>query len=115
MNKKLFDRLVESVKQASEIVRGERAPSRVFHVDERAIKGSPSRTKRTSSAKVKSSGESSTKNTAQGESATPSTKPSADLVRSPRTGKMIHKNLNDEILRQQEALKNLDWRKRRVF
>jgi putative transcriptional regulator len=33
MEKKLFDRLVESVMQMDEIDRGERLPSREFHVD----------------------------------------------------------------------------------
>jgi putative transcriptional regulator len=33
MDKKLFSRLLESVKQADEIVRGERAPAREFVVD----------------------------------------------------------------------------------
>lgn len=33
MNKKLFADLVESMEQMNEIVRGERAPSREFHVD----------------------------------------------------------------------------------
>ena len=33
MDKKLFARLMESVKQADEIVRGERAPAREFVVD----------------------------------------------------------------------------------
>ncbi len=33
MDTKLFNRLMESVAQAGEIVRGERAPSREFHVD----------------------------------------------------------------------------------
>lgn len=33
MNKKLFDKLAESMEQMGEIVRGERAPSRGFHVD----------------------------------------------------------------------------------
>jgi putative transcriptional regulator len=38
MNKKLFAQLVESVTQMDEIVRGERAPSREFHVDALSIK-----------------------------------------------------------------------------
>ena len=38
MNKKLFASLVESMTQMNEIVRGERAPSRVFHVDANDIK-----------------------------------------------------------------------------
>ncbi|MFC4251304.1 helix-turn-helix domain-containing protein [Sinimarinibacterium flocculans] len=33
MDTKLFNRLMESAAQAGEIVRGERAPSREFHVD----------------------------------------------------------------------------------
>ncbi len=33
MNKKLFEQLVESMAQHEEIRRGERAPSREFHVD----------------------------------------------------------------------------------
>lgn len=33
MNKKLFAQLVESMEEMGEIVRGERAPSREFHVD----------------------------------------------------------------------------------
>ncbi len=38
MDKNLFDRLVESVNQMDEIVRGEREPSRVFHVDALQVK-----------------------------------------------------------------------------
>lgn len=38
MNKKLFAKLVESMTQMGEITRGERAPSREFHVDALAIK-----------------------------------------------------------------------------
>ena len=38
MNKKLFADLVESMTQMNEIVRGERAPSREFHVDAVGIK-----------------------------------------------------------------------------
>jgi putative transcriptional regulator len=38
VNKKLFAELVESVTQMDEIVRGERAPSREFHVGPLAIK-----------------------------------------------------------------------------
>ena len=38
IEKKLFDELAESVKQAGEIVRGERAPSREFYVDASMIK-----------------------------------------------------------------------------
>ena len=38
MNKKLFKELVDSMTQMGEIVRGERAPSREFHVDAIAIK-----------------------------------------------------------------------------
>ena len=33
MNKELFEQLVESMRQMGEIARGERAPSREFHVD----------------------------------------------------------------------------------
>ena len=45
MKKALFDELVESVKQAGEIVRGERAPSRQFRVDALMIKQLRDRTK----------------------------------------------------------------------
>ncbi len=38
MKKARFDELLESVKQADEIVRGERAPSREFNVDAVMIK-----------------------------------------------------------------------------
>lgn len=38
MNKKLFQRLVESMEQHEEIRRGARAPSREFHVDPTGIK-----------------------------------------------------------------------------
>jgi putative transcriptional regulator len=38
VNKKLFKELVDSMTQMGEIVRGERAPSREFHVDAIAIK-----------------------------------------------------------------------------
>ena len=38
MNKRLFKELVDSMTQMGEIVRGERAPSREFHVDAIAIK-----------------------------------------------------------------------------
>ena len=38
MNKRLFAELVESMTQMNEIVRGERTPSREFHVDAIAIK-----------------------------------------------------------------------------
>ena len=38
MNKKLFADLVESMTQMNEIARGERAPSREFHVDANGIK-----------------------------------------------------------------------------
>jgi len=38
MNKKLFAELVESMTQMNEIVRGERAPSREFHIDVVSIK-----------------------------------------------------------------------------
>lgn len=33
MKKQLFDRLVESIEQHSEIIRGSRAPSRETHID----------------------------------------------------------------------------------
>ena len=38
MKKALFEELLESVKQAGEIVRGERAPSREFYVDASMVK-----------------------------------------------------------------------------
>lgn len=38
MDKKLFSELVESMTQMNEIARGERAPSREFHVEPLAIK-----------------------------------------------------------------------------
>jgi putative transcriptional regulator len=38
VNKKLFSELVESMTQMNEIVRGDRAPSREFHVDAISIK-----------------------------------------------------------------------------
>ena len=38
MKKKLFAELVESMTQMNEIVRGERAPSREFHIDAVSIK-----------------------------------------------------------------------------
>lgn len=38
MNKRLFERLVESMEQHREIARGERAPSREFTVDAIAVK-----------------------------------------------------------------------------
>lgn len=38
MDKKLFAELVESLEQMGEIARGERAPSRVFHVDAPSVK-----------------------------------------------------------------------------
>ncbi len=38
MNKRLFEKLVESVQQHSEITRGKRAPSREFHVDSLVVK-----------------------------------------------------------------------------
>ena len=38
MNKKLFAELVESMEQAGEIIRGERAPSREFTVNAVAVK-----------------------------------------------------------------------------
>lgn len=45
MGKKLFGRLVESMKQMDEIVKGERAPSREFYVDELMIKDLRRKTK----------------------------------------------------------------------
>lgn len=38
MDKKLFAQLVESMKQHGEIARGERSPSREFHIEPLAIK-----------------------------------------------------------------------------
>jgi putative transcriptional regulator len=38
MDKKLFGKLVESMTQMDEIVRGERAPSREFHIDGLRVK-----------------------------------------------------------------------------
>lgn len=38
MNKRLFERLVESMQQHAEIARGERAPSREFHIDAVTVK-----------------------------------------------------------------------------
>jgi len=38
MNKRLFEKLVESMEQHNEIVRGERAPSREFNIDAIAVK-----------------------------------------------------------------------------
>lgn len=38
MDKKLFAQLAESMQQMGEIARGERAPSREFHVDAVAVK-----------------------------------------------------------------------------
>ena len=38
MNKRLFEKLSESMKQHGEIARGERAPSREFHVDALVVK-----------------------------------------------------------------------------
>lgn len=38
MNKRLFERLVESMQQHGEIARGERVPSREFHVDATTVK-----------------------------------------------------------------------------
>jgi len=37
MNKRLFERLVESMEQHNEIARGEQAPSREFHIDAVAV------------------------------------------------------------------------------
>lgn len=45
MKKEAFDELLESVKQAGEIARGKRAPSRVFKVDAATIKELRSRTR----------------------------------------------------------------------
>lgn len=45
MKKQLFEELVESIRQAGEIVRGERAPSRKFHVDATMIKDLRKRTR----------------------------------------------------------------------
>lgn len=39
MNKALFEELLESVKQAGEIARGIRKPSRMFEVKAKTIKG----------------------------------------------------------------------------
>ena len=44
MKKALFEELLESVKQAGEIVRGERAPSREFYVDASMVKQLRSKT-----------------------------------------------------------------------
>lgn len=41
MNKKLFAELVESMKQMNEIARGERAPSREFHIEAIALQAAP--------------------------------------------------------------------------
>ncbi len=38
MNKRLFEKLVESMEQHNEIARGERAPSREFHLDAMTVK-----------------------------------------------------------------------------
>lgn len=38
MNKRLFEKLVESMEQHGEIARGERTPSREFHVDALVVK-----------------------------------------------------------------------------
>ena len=38
MSKKFFEKLLLSVEQAGEIVRGERPPSRVFHVDSAQVR-----------------------------------------------------------------------------
>ena len=38
MKKAIFEELLQSVKQGGEIVRGERAPARTFHVNARTIK-----------------------------------------------------------------------------
>jgi putative transcriptional regulator len=44
MKKALFEELLESVKQAGEIVRGERGPSREFYVDASMVKQLRSKT-----------------------------------------------------------------------
>lgn len=64
---------------------------------------------------MKSSAASSTKSTKPVASATDSTKPSPELARNPRTGKMVRKTLLEAVEKDREAVKNLDWRKRRVF
>lgn len=38
MSKKFFEKLLESVEQADEIMRGERPPSRVFYVDSAQVR-----------------------------------------------------------------------------
>ena len=38
MSKKFFEKLLESVEQADEIMRGTRPPSRVFHVDSAQVR-----------------------------------------------------------------------------
>ena len=38
MSKKFFEKLLESVEQGAEIVRGERPPSRVFYVDSAQVR-----------------------------------------------------------------------------
>lgn len=45
MRKSDFDELLASVEQAREIVRGERAPSRAFHVEPKTIRALRLRTK----------------------------------------------------------------------
>ena len=45
MNKNVFEKLLESVTQADEIARGERAPSREFVVDGAAVKTIRAKTK----------------------------------------------------------------------
>jgi putative transcriptional regulator len=45
MRKAMFEELLKSVKQAGEIARGERKPSRTFKVDSATIKGLRNRTK----------------------------------------------------------------------
>jgi putative transcriptional regulator len=45
MDDKLFETLVESMKQAKEIIRGERAPSREFTVDAAQVKAIRAATK----------------------------------------------------------------------
>lgn len=45
MNKRLFSKLVESMEQHNEIARGERVPSREFHVDALIVKAIRAQTK----------------------------------------------------------------------
>jgi hypothetical protein len=66
-------------------------------------------------ASVKSSDASSTKSTGPAGSATSSTKPSPELVRNPRTGKMVRKTLLEAVEKDREEQQKIDWRKRRVY